>query len=46
MDSANKEEAKRCLNLARAALATGDRAKARRLAEKSLRLCHGNEAEG
>ena len=46
MDSANKDEAKRCLQYARKALRDGDSAKARRLAEKSLRLCRSSEAEG
>ncbi len=46
MDSANRDEAVRCLEFARGALRKGDVAKAKRLAEKSLRLCHTKEGAG
>ena len=46
MESANREEAKRCLNLAKGALKSGDVLYAKRLAKKSLKLCPSLEAEG
>ena len=46
MESANREEAKRCLNKARHALYSGVVTEAERLAKKSLRLCSTKEAEG
>lgn len=46
MESANKEEAKRCLQKAVAALKGGDIQYARKLASKSYRLCPTDEAQG
>ncbi|XP_055600267.1 uncharacterized protein LOC129749348 [Uranotaenia lowii] len=41
----NKEEALRCINLAKAALNEGNLEKAKKLAEKSIKLCPLREAE-
>lgn len=46
MESANKDEAVRCLKKAEEALAGGDVAKAKRLTAKSLKLCQTPEAKG
>lgn len=46
MDTANKSEAERCLELAKKARDNGDVGKARRMAEKSLRLCSTQKAKG
>lgn len=45
-DSVNRDEALRCLKLARVALAEGNKAKAKRLAEKSRQMCHTDECDG
>ncbi|KAL5506862.1 hypothetical protein EMCRGX_G008612 [Ephydatia muelleri] len=44
-DSVNRDEALRCLKLARVALAEGNKAKAKRLAEKSRQMCHTDECD-
>ena len=46
METANKSEAERCLELAKKARDSGDVEKARRMAEKSLRLCYTQKAKG
>lgn len=46
METANKSEAERCLELAKKARDSGDVEKARRMAEKSLRLCSTQKANG
>ena len=46
MDAANKDEALRCLKKAKAAASTGQIEKARRLGQKSLKLCQTKECEG
>ena len=46
MESANKDEALRCLEKAKTALADGDIEKAKRLTDKSLRLCATHQAKG
>lgn len=46
METANKSEAERCLGLAKKARNSGDVEKARRLAEKSIRLCSTQQAKG
>ena len=46
MEAANKEQAMECLKLAEKARAAGDKEKARRMAEKSLKLCQTQKAEG
>lgn len=46
MESANKEEAKRCLQKAVAALKQGKTLYAQKLALKSIRLCPTTEAQG
>lgn len=43
---ANKSEAERCLEIAKKALKDGDLNKARRFANKSLKLCSTQQAEG
>lgn len=45
METANKSEAERCLELAKKARDSGDVEKARRMAEKSLRLCSTQKAK-
>ena len=44
-DSANRDEALRCLKFARAALVEGNKAKAKRLAEKSRQMCRTDECD-
>lgn len=44
MASANKDDADRCINIAQAALQAGDLAKAKRFAEKAVRLFPSEEA--
>lgn len=44
-ESANRDEALRCLALARIALEQGNKAKAKRLAEKSWQMCHTTECD-
>ena len=46
METANRDEAERCLKLAREAKAAGQMDKAKRLAEKSVRLCSTEQARG
>lgn len=45
-DSANRDEALRCLKFARAALVEGNKAKAKKLAEKSRQMCRTDECDG
>ena len=45
-DSVNRDEALRCLKLARSALVEGNKAKAKRLAEKSRQMCRTDEGDG
>ena len=46
MESANREEAKRCLLKAQDAFKGGDVSYAKKLALKSLKLCYTFEAQG
>lgn len=46
MESANKEEAKRCLNKAKDAFQSGNVSYAKKLTQKSLKLCATQEARG
>lgn len=45
MEHANKDESTKCLSIARRALESGDKDKAQRFAEKSMRLFPNNDAE-
>ena len=46
MESANRDEAKKCLRKAKSALKSGAKEEAEKFASKSLRLCYSKEAEG
>ena len=47
METANKEQALQCLRMAQKAKHAGDFDRARRMAEKSLKLCpNDNQAKG
>ena len=46
MESANREEAKRCLEKAEYAFRSGNLPYAKRLVVKSIKLCSSMEAEG
>lgn len=46
MESANREQARACLRKAQVAYKGEDFTKAERLARKSLKLCHSDEANG
>lgn len=45
-ESVNRDEALRCLKLARAAFVEGNKVKAKRLAEKSRQMCRTDECDG
>ena len=46
MDIANRDEALRCFHLAETCVADGNRLKAVRLLNKSLKLCPTDESKG